>query len=412
MKKWKEWTTKQKTMLGVGIAAVVLIGGGGTVYGVEKTKQQEKQDAQLTIQEETSSLSNNGAVSKAVAALFDAENPAFLSQGLTQTMIDNAQLSLDKAEKTVEDVLATYTDLSNSDFEKRKTDLQAQLTTAQQKFDAQSSLNDLFDGDLLGIYGADVHADLTITEKTTSELLSITKEKIDGLSEDDWLTAFTNVFDNAKVQVDQVTKATASVDALFDGETVKEDNTEDQYNAAKTEVEAIKNEALKQAQQTRLDQVKAKLDEKKAAEQEAQKAEAEAQAATTGGTVVQNDDGSYTVQAPSTSNGSAASGGNTSSTGSNNSGSTSGGSSWSGSSTSGGSSSGGGSYGGSSGGSSSGSGSNSGSTGGGSSSGGSSSGGGNSTQGTVTGGGQIGNSNDDVTSSWEGGTFNPGDIMP
>lgn len=411
MKKWKEWTTKQKTMLGVGIAAVVLIGGGGTVYGVEKTKQQERQDAQLTIQKETSSLSNNGAVSKAVAALFDTDNPAFLSQGLTQTMIDNAQLLLDKADKSVEDILATYSDLSTKDFDTRQKTLQLLLETAQQKFDAQSALNDLFDGDLLGIYGSEVHTDLTITEKTTSELLSTTKEKVDGLSEDDWLTAFTDVFDNAKTQVDQVTKATASVTALFDGETVKEDVSEDSYNAAKADVDAILNETLKQAQQTRLDQVKAKLDEKKAAEQEAQKAEAEAQAQANGGTVVQNDDGSYTVQAPSTSNGSAASGGNTSSAGSNSSGSTSGGSSWSGSSTSGGSSSGGGSYGGSSSGSSGGSSSNSGSTGG-----GSSSGNGNTTSGNTTGGGTIGGYNPDDPNSggntWTGGTFNPGDIMP
>ncbi|MHC5250339.1 hypothetical protein [Enterococcus sp. LJL90] len=413
MNKWSNFTQKKKLLvIGGALGVVLVIGGGSTAYGISQSRQQ-RVNAQVTLQQQTDLVDEDGSLAKEISALFDSEQPAFLTADITQATMDGLQKKLDSAKKEADTVVREYSDLSNAAFTKSYQELESQLMNAEDKYTTQIAINEVFDGDTAALSGTTVHADLAIKEATTADSLSAILPLVADIEADEWVDAFDSVYNNAKAQVDTITQATDTVNALFDGDTPKEDVTQDSYNAAKEVVDTIKNETVKATLTDKLGIVQAKLDEKKAAEEAAAKAEAEAQAASTGGTVVQNEDGSYAVQAPATSStsgstGSSASGGsssgssstysgsnNSSSSSSNNnsytpssSGSSSGGSS-SGSTTSGGSS-------GNSAGSSSSSGSNSG--------GSSDDTGGNSTGGTVTGGGS---SSHGGGASWEGGTFDP-----
>lgn len=389
MKNMKEWTKKTKWVLG--ITTLFVIGGCSVGYKVyaDSIKAKNIEEMKAKVEAENQKIDR---INSEIQKMYSNHEKGFLIENVSTESIkeiENQIKSLNTITLTTKDKNLEVNIKSQDESIK---DLENNYKLLNFQVEVQNRVNDLFNND--AINGGTVKKDLAISDNCNRESIEkifFDTKTLDGtfLKDSEWTKAIKGLKEAALEQLKQIEVATQKANALFDKENVKGDVSQDAYNQAKGEVDKIKNEKAKKSLTDRLAKVAKKLEEKAQAEKEKQKAEAEAQATASGGTVVENADGSYSVKA----NNSGVSGTN------------SGGYSYSGGSSSNGSSGNGG-YTGNNGASSStgGSSSNSGNSGGNTWSGnqdsGGSTAGGVGSDSTATGNG----------GTWTGGTFNPGDI--
>ncbi|EMF0276410.1 immunoglobulin-like domain-containing protein [Enterococcus hirae] len=184
------------------------------------------------------------AATEAVNALFNGDTP---KPENTQEQIDAAKAKVDA--------------LANSDA---KTALLAKITTAQNALNAEvekenaatEAVNALFNGD-------------TPKPENTQEQINAAKAKVDALTNETVktallakITAAQQALDEATEEAAKVQAATEAVNALFNGDTPKPENTQEQINAAKAKVDALKASETKTELLAKIQKAQEALEEK------------------------------------------------------------------------------------------------------------------------------------------------------
>ena len=184
------------------------------------------------------------AATEAVNALFNGDTP---KPENTQEEIDAAKAKVDA--------------LANSDA---KTALLAKITTAQNALNAEvekenaatEAVNALFNGD-------------TPKPENTQEQINAAKAKVDALTNETVktallakITAAQQALDEATEEAAKVQAATEAVNALFNGDTPKPENTQEQINAAKAKVDALKASETKTELLAKIQKAQEALEEK------------------------------------------------------------------------------------------------------------------------------------------------------
>ncbi|EOA8354087.1 immunoglobulin-like domain-containing protein [Enterococcus hirae] len=184
------------------------------------------------------------AATEAVNALFNGDTPK----------PENIQEQIDAAKAKVDA-------LANSDA---KTALLAKITTAQNALNAEvekenaatEAVNALFNGD-------------TPKPENTQEQINAAKAKVDALTNETVktallakITAAQQALDEATEEAAKVQAATEAVNALFNGDTPKPENTQEQINAAKAKVDALKASETKTELLAKIQKAQEALEEK------------------------------------------------------------------------------------------------------------------------------------------------------
>lgn len=288
---------KKGLLVVIGILCLVLV-GGGLAYAAEKDKQEKIADGENKIERETRKLSEDGEIYRQVQALFDSKKESYLKVDLTEDAISSVEEKVDSSIQSAEKVFKDYPDLRKQPYKKAKKSLQDRLEEAKQKLQVQTSVNELFSGEEKVINGTNVELDLSIKEDLTTEKVTQQVSELEDTPDSEWKASIKEILAQVSVQIEWNQKAKDAVDALFDGETVKGGLTEETYAAAKTVVDQVKNETIKKRLSDKLVTVRKKMDEEKARMEAESKAAAEAEAQANGGTVTQNEDGTYHVEQP------------------------------------------------------------------------------------------------------------------
>ena len=177
-----------------------------------------------------------------------------------------------KPNNTSEQVNAAKALVNALPYSQAKEDLLAKVAKAQNALDeiqvnaATEAVNALFNGD-------------TPKPENTQEQIDAAKAKVDALANSDAKTALLAKITTAQkalnAEVEKENAATEAVDALFNGDTPKPENTQEQINAAKAKVDALTNETVKTALLAKITAAQQALDE---ATEEAAKVQAATEA--------------------------------------------------------------------------------------------------------------------------------------
>ncbi|EPB3054844.1 immunoglobulin-like domain-containing protein [Enterococcus hirae] len=177
-----------------------------------------------------------------------------------------------KPNNTSEQVNAAKALVNALPYSQAKEDLLAKVAKAQNALDeiqvnaATEAVNALFNGD-------------TLKPENTQEQIDAAKAKVDALANSDAKTALlakiTTAQNALNAEVEKENAATEAVNALFNGDTPKPENTQEQINAAKAKVDALTNETVKTALLAKITAAQQALDE---ATEEAAKVQAATEA--------------------------------------------------------------------------------------------------------------------------------------
>ncbi|WP_241547404.1 immunoglobulin-like domain-containing protein [Enterococcus hirae] len=177
-----------------------------------------------------------------------------------------------KPNNTSEQVNAAKALVNALPYSQAKEDLLAKVAKAQNALDeiqvnaATEAVNALFNGD-------------TPKPENTQEQIDAAKAKVDALANSDAKTALlakiTTAQNALNAEVEKENAATEAVNALFNGDTPKPENTQEQINAAKAKVDALTNETVKTALLAKITAAQQALDE---ATEEAAKVQAATEA--------------------------------------------------------------------------------------------------------------------------------------
>ncbi|MEI5992410.1 hypothetical protein A5881_003966 [Enterococcus termitis] len=278
----KKLTKKQ---LGL-IAAIALIGVGGSIIYTSSQNQVKAQQEQVDKQAE-----KFATLDKEVKALFDEKKPSFLSENTTKEKIEGLNQRYQTLSKEVDGSVDTKK-VKADKYLKHSSACKNELDQAQLKMESQTAVNKLYqEKDKKGVlHGTTVVKDRAIADDVTEKSVMETK-KVYGYEkpENDFEKAVNDLFKEAERQVGQQTKAKKAVEQVYkDNKVVSTDNK--LYDTAKTETDKIKNEKAKKALNDQLDKVKADMD-KQAAEDKAkadETAKAQTEAATNANTQENN----------------------------------------------------------------------------------------------------------------------------
>jgi len=250
-----------KKQLGL-IAAVVLLGAGGTYAYTQNQSKVKASEVKQEVKETTKKLED---LNKEVAALYDTKDSDFLVKGIKAKQITDLQEKVTKVATIKKDK-----DLSKKEYAAYDQEVKAvndNLTSATTKLNALVDINGLFQQTqtAVAINGSDVKKDLAIAD-------DLKRETVEKVSKAYFKEGATKTYDktinellaNAENQLNQIDKAKVEVANVYkEGKVVSTDNK--LYDTAKAEIDKIKNEKAKKALSAQLEKVKADID-KQAAE--------------------------------------------------------------------------------------------------------------------------------------------------
>ncbi|MBO1133396.1 immunoglobulin-like domain-containing protein [Enterococcus hirae] len=167
-----------------------------------------------------------------------------------------------KPNNTSEQVNAAKALVNALPYSQAKEDLLAKVAKAQNALDeiqvqaATEAVNALFNGD-------------TPKPENTQEQINAAKAKVDALTNETVktallakITAAQQALDEATEEAAKVQAATEAVNALFNGDTPKPENTQEQINAAKAKVDALKASETKTELLAKIQKAQEALEEK------------------------------------------------------------------------------------------------------------------------------------------------------
>ncbi|EOF57086.1 hypothetical protein SE1_02002 [Enterococcus hirae EnGen0127] len=207
-----------------------------------------------------SAITNRNRISTLLDSIYSTSG--VLAPGVTQSRIDNVRQEMNTY--IPRDISSSYISAYWANF------LTPFLDKASAEVDqinkATVAVNNLFNGD-------------TPKPENTQEQIDAAKAKVDALANSDAKTALlakiTTAQNALNAEVEKENAATEAVNALFNGDTPKPENTQEQINAAKAKVDALTNETVKTALLAKITAAQQALDE---ATEEAAKVQAATEA--------------------------------------------------------------------------------------------------------------------------------------
>ncbi len=303
MKKWNEWTKKQKAAVATVLAVCVIGGGVGSKVYADNQYQKEVELALKSINKRDGSIKE---LLLTIEAFRDSENVSFLAKDLDMKKLASALLQVEHIESHTSELEFTETKNQVVKLVDSATVVKELASVTEYQAGVQTEVNALFQSkDKQAINGHEVDSGLAVADGLTLEIINKVESSINDLDmyelipvsskekEKSWQEVIQELIDNAKKQVETITATTKTIESFFkDGKPV--DTTDSKkIEEVEAQLNTIKNETTKKQLVEKLKSVKesvAKKAEAKKKEEEASKVAAE-QATTN-------------AQAPSTGNGS------------------------------------------------------------------------------------------------------------
>ncbi|MCA5014550.1 MULTISPECIES: hypothetical protein [unclassified Enterococcus] len=262
----KKVTKKQMGL----IAAVVLLGVGGTYAYVQNQSSVKAAEAKKEVKATTDKLDG---LNTEINALYDKKDPDFLVKGIKTKQITDLQKKVTK-----ETTIKKEKNLSKKDYTDldQKVELvNTNIKKAKKAMEALIAINGLYQQTQtsVAINGSVVKKDLAIVD-------DLKKETVENVNKAFFKEGATKTYDktinelisNAEKQLNQIDTSKAAVAKVFkEGKIISIDNK--LYDVAKSETDKIKNEKAKKALLDQLAKVKSDIDKK--AEEEAEKVAAD-----------------------------------------------------------------------------------------------------------------------------------------
>lgn len=278
MKKWNEWTQKQKLTLGAVLAVLVVGGAVGTKVYANNQHQKSVETALKAIKKEKLTLEQ---LQQAVNELRDKDNPNFLAKEVDLKALESIEKQIDQLKKDHVKDSSTL-----SEVEKETKELVTTLDKVESDVDAvsyqlmsQAKVSQLFTvkDDQFVIKGSEFHLDLPIVDDLTlGDIEAVVKatrsegklmtipESTD--SKKSWEQAMEALTSEAEKQVKLIEECQKEVTALFKDKKPVDTTDKKKVEALKKKVEGIRNEKAKTELLAQLKQVEESVNKKQKAE--------------------------------------------------------------------------------------------------------------------------------------------------
>ncbi|MEG0459542.1 hypothetical protein [Vagococcus carniphilus] len=302
MKKWNEWTKKQKMTLGIVVACVVVGGAVGTNVYAKNQHQQAVTQALETIKKEKLTLEQ---LQKAVDELRDKENPNFLAKEVDLKALDSIQKQIDQLKAEHKNDSLSEVAKENKEVVTILDEVESNVKAVNYQLMTQNKVTQLFtvnDKEQV-IAGTDFNLelptadDLTLADieavvtatKNEAKLVTIPKSTDEKKS---WELAIESLIKEAEKQVTEINDLIEVISKWFDKENKPVDTVKrDDLKAIEKRINNLKNQKVKEGLSVKWKQVNEAVVKK-------EKAEADKKAKETGGKVEQKADGTFEVTTP------------------------------------------------------------------------------------------------------------------
>lgn len=302
MKKWNEWTKKQKMTLGIAVACVVVGGAVGTnTYLANQQQAAIAKDLEM-IKNEKLTLEQ---LEKAVNQLRDKENPNFLVKEVDLKALDSIQKQLDQLKKEHKNVFYEEVGKENREVVTLLDEVESNVKAVNYQLMTQNKVTQLFTVNdkeqvIAGTYFnlelptaddltlADIEAVVTAT-KNEAKLVTIPKSTDEKNS---WEQAIESLTKEAEKQVTEINALNEVVAKWFNKDNKPLDTVKrDDLKAIEKRINSLKNKKAKDELSVKWKQVNEAVVKK-------EKEEADKKAKETGGKVEQKADGTFEVTTP------------------------------------------------------------------------------------------------------------------
>lgn len=272
MKKWNEWTKKQKVTLGVALAVVIVGGAVGTNVYAKNQQEQAINEALATIKKEKVSLEQ---LEKAISELRDKENPNFLAKEVDLKSLESIEKQIDQLKKEHGRVTISEVKKQNKEVVNLLEDVESNVEAISYQLMTQTKVSQLFiikekefaikgnevnlklpTADDLSL--ADIEAVVSAT-KAEGKLMTIPKSTD---SDKTWEKSIDALTTEAKKQVELIEVSKKSVADLFKDKKPVDTTDKELVQALKKAVEGIRNEKAKTELLAQLKQVEDAINKK------------------------------------------------------------------------------------------------------------------------------------------------------
>ncbi|MBO0428335.1 hypothetical protein JZO82_04085 [Vagococcus fluvialis] len=302
MKKWNEWTSKQKIVLGITVGWLIV--GGAVGIKIYKANQHEQviEQALDTIKKEKLTLEQ---LQKVVDELRDKENPNFLAKEVDLKALDSIQKQIDQLKAEHKNNSLSEVAKENKEVVTILDEVESNVKAVNYQLMTQNKVTQLFtvnDKEQV-IAGTDFNLelptadDLTLADieavvtatKNEAKLVTIPKSTDEKKS---WELAIDTLTKEAEKQVTEINSLTEAVAKWFNKDNKPLDIVKrDDLKAIEKRINSLKNKKAKDELSVKWKQVNEAVVKK-------EKAEADKKAKETGGKVEQKADGTFEVTTP------------------------------------------------------------------------------------------------------------------
>ncbi|MEC5317197.1 hypothetical protein NGF69_16665 [Enterococcus casseliflavus] len=267
MKKWSEYTNKQKLLI-VACSLGVICGGTFGGYKAYAANQQatEKQELQQALH----AVTEKGSLTNAILSFQDPDG--YLTEYLVKEDLETIQKQLEALKKQCD----TFEEQYPGEKIKEEQDISEQeelLKLVEKKLAIQDQVNALFTTETPAINGSKVNKDLALAEGVDKEAIEQIDTTDDTLSKDKWLESIESLKTVANEQITAIEKADKAVNACYKDKKVASNVTKKNYEEAEKAVKAVKRGSDKERLTKKLAEIKKVVEEneKKAKEKEKEK---------------------------------------------------------------------------------------------------------------------------------------------
>lgn len=304
MKKWNEWTQKQKLTLGAVLAVLVVGGAVGTKVYANNQHQKSVETALKAIKKEKLTLEQ---LQQAVNELRDKENPNFLAKEVDLKALESIEKQIDQLKK---DHVKDSSTLSEVEKENKEVvtmldRIESDVKAVDYQVLLQEKVSELFivkDNEKV-INGIDFNLEFpTADDLTLDEIEAVVTTTKNGLKlvtipkstdeKNSWEQAIESLTKEAEKQVTEINALTEVVAKWFNKDNKPLDTVKrDDLKAIEKRINSLKNKKAKDELSVKWKQVNEAVVKK-------EKAEADKKAKETGGKVEQKADGTFEVTTP------------------------------------------------------------------------------------------------------------------
>ncbi|EGP5528431.1 hypothetical protein ACJZQ2_002460 [Enterococcus faecium] len=262
---------KKKVHWGV-VGATIIVAGGMAVFTINE--QNYSRQVEAVASELSTHKKQLQKIETEIAGLYADEHKQFLSSDVTQAKIDSLKKTIEKFKSEAESHAKKVETLRKQDQETCQkelvdiTKLDEKINEVQMIFDQTQAVNSLFSTPY--IENAEINENSVIIDDLKTEKIEEQKQKIDieNLEESEFSSAISKAIESAENQLSQIEKTRKVIEELYKDGKPTDKISREALDAAKKEVELIKNEKAKKSFNESLKVIEEKVtaDEKAEAE--------------------------------------------------------------------------------------------------------------------------------------------------